>query len=110
MGQNPVINSVHLSLDTARILGNTIVIINELDETSAKHLPDQFAMETKVKITSTGVKRKRLCQECFTPLAPEELTEHLMMGAWVPGHTHSSRDKTRSSAQITQEPDNGGQD
>ena len=103
----PVVTNVHLSSSTARILANTIVIIKELDETSTKNLLNQFALETKEKITYTGVKRKRLCQDCLTPLAPEELPEHVMMGAWA---YSLSGNKTRGYAQITQKPNDCGQE
>ena len=92
-----VTNVTISSSATARILANSIVIIQELNEASAKEILSKFAEETNQKITSQITrKRKLLCAECATPLTSEELPEHITMGAWAPGHTYSSETKPES--------------
>ena len=76
--REPAVTNVHLSSSTARILANTIVIIQELNEASTKDLLSKFAAETQTKITSQITKkRKLLCADCATPLTSEELPEHI---------------------------------
>ena len=60
--------TLNISMESAKILGHKLILHSSPSTTD---LLQQFAIETKSQIKSTGVKRKLLFKGCATPLTAD---------------------------------------